>query len=226
MNNSTVDNIQGAPSSNQPPAVRAIASIISVLFHPVFMPVVMALVVFKLAPAGFAGLAPKQVALLFISIGLTAVFFPLFTVLLMKALGFVKSFTLADQRERVIMLIACMFFYFWISHVMNNMQGAIPQSLKVLFLGNFWGIILIFLASIFTRVSMHTAAAGGMVGIIAVLHLSTDVNVIIPFFVALAIAGIIGTARLLLGAHKRGDVWLGYIIGIVSQLGAYLYISH
>lgn len=226
MDISQTNNTQETPAVNVSPAIRVFANIISVICHPIFMPLIMAFVIYKVAPAGFAGLQAKQVMLLFISIGLTAVFFPLFAVLLMKGLGFVKSFTLADQRERIIMLIACMFFYFWISHVMNNMQGAIPQSLKVLFLGNFWGIILIFMASIFTRVSMHTAAAGGVLGMLAVLHLSTEVNVLVPFFVAVVVAGLVGTARLLLGAHKRGDVWLGYIIGIICQLGAYLYISH
>ena len=42
---------------------------------------------------------------------------------------------------------------------------------------------------------------------------------------AILLAGIIGSARLYLGAHQRGDVWLGYVIGIIVQLGAYIYIN-
>jgi len=47
----------------------------------------------------------------------------------------------------------------------------------------------------------------------------------IPMFAALILAGIIGTARMILGAHQRGDIWLGYIIGILVQLGAYVYMK-
>ena len=72
---------------------------------------------------------------------------------------------------------------------------------------------------------MHTSAAGGMVGILIILMLLSPVNMIMPFFVALIVAGIIGSARIILGAHQRGDIWLGYIVGILVQIGAYIYMK-
>jgi len=30
---------------------------------------------------------------------------------------------------------------------------------------------------------------------------------------------------MILGAHQRGDIWLGYIIGILAQLSAYVYMK-
>jgi hypothetical protein len=206
------------------PAIRGISQIISVLFHPVFMPLLMALAVYALMPGSFAGIKEKQLILLFVSIGVSTLFFPLFTIGLMKPLGFISSFQMPTSRERTIPLIAVMIFYFWISHVFNNLP-AIPLALKVLLLGNFWGIILVFLANIFTRISMHTAAAGGMIGILLVLLILSPANIVMPFFGALILAGIIGTARLALGAHQRGDIWLGYIIGILCQVGAYIYMK-
>ncbi|GAA4469719.1 hypothetical protein GCM10023093_29650 [Nemorincola caseinilytica] len=205
-------------------AMQTVANLISVIFHPVFMPLAMALVIYKLAPAGFAGMQPKQVVLLFASIGISTLFFPLFAIGLMKPLGFIGSFRMPAARDRIIPLLATMIFYFWISHVFNNLP-AMPLALRVLLRGNFWGIILVFLANIFTKVSMHTAAAGGMIGILIVLLMTSPANMILPLFVGLIVAGIIGSARLALGAHQRGDVWLGYIIGIIAQLGAYVYVS-
>lgn len=208
----------------QPRALRIAAEIISYLFHPVFFPVVMALAIYMLVPGFFAG-TPRQVALWFISIAFTAVFFPLFSIGLMKPLGFIGSFKMDTARERTIPLMATMIFYFWVSHVFNSIPGNPPLALKVLLLGNFWGVILLFLINIFTKISMHTAAAGGMIGIIIVLMITSPVNMTIPLFVSLVLAGIIGTARMILGAHQRGDIWLGYIIGILVQLGAYLYMK-
>jgi membrane-associated PAP2 superfamily phosphatase len=72
---------------------------------------------------------------------------------------------------------------------------------------------------------MHAVAAGGMIGILVVLMILSPVSMVLPFFAALIIAGIIGTARMLLGAHTRAEIWLGYIVGIVVQLGAYWYMK-
>jgi hypothetical protein len=143
----------------------------------------------------------------------------------MKPLGFISSYKMPTARERTIPLMATMIFYFWISPVFNNMAGAVPQVLKVLLLGNFWGIIVVFIVNIFTRVSMHTSAAGGMLGILFVLLITGSANMILPLFIALVVSGLIGTSRLILGAHQRGDVWLGYIIGIVVQIAAYIYVN-
>lgn len=210
----------------KPKFLRVMASIVSYVCHPVFMPVIMAYVLLRLSPDGFGHTAPKQLGLWFINIGFTGIFFPMFSILLMKPLGFISSYHMPTARERTIPLMVTMIFYFWVSHVFNSMQGVtIPLVLKVLLLGNFWGVILLFLINIFTKISMHTAAAGGMMGILLVqMIMPGTTNMIVPLMIALVIAAIIGAARLILGVHQRGDVWLGYIIGIIVQLGAYVYM--
>jgi hypothetical protein len=223
---STEQNFQSQSAlSQKSPALRGMAHVVSFVFHPVFMPVVMAMLIYQISPAGFAGMSAKQLGLAFISIAVSTVLFPLFSILLMKPLGFISSYKMPSARERTIPLMATMIFYFWISHVFNNMAGAVPQVLKVLLLGNFWGIIVVFIVNIFTRVSMHTSAAGGMLGILFVLLITGSANMILPLFIALVVSGLIGTSRLILGAHQRGDVWLGYIIGIVVQIAAYIYVN-
>ncbi|MBX2906920.1 MAG: phosphatase PAP2 family protein [Taibaiella sp.] len=224
MNNNAAASLP--QSGSQSPVLRGFAHFVSFVCHPVFMPVAMTLVLSLIAPAGFTGMTTKQWVLLVVSIATSTLFFPLFSIALMKPLGFISSYKMPTARERTIPLMATMIFYFWISHVLNNMAGAIPQVLKILMLGNFWGIIMVFIANIFTRVSMHTSAAGGVIGVITVLLFSNSANMIVPLFIAIVLAGIIGTARLILGAHQRGDIWLGYIIGIISQIGAYFYIAN
>ncbi len=212
-----------APAPNtQPKALRFLANVASYVFHPVLFPLVMAIVLSQLDNQ-FFGIPEKQLKLWFLSIGITAVFFPIFSILIMKPLGFISSFHMPTARERTIPLMTSMIFYFWITHVFNTISGP-PLSLKVLLLGNFWGIIAVFMINIFTKISMHTTAAGAMIGIILVLMLNGHVNMAIPLFVSLVIAGIIGSARLILGVHQRGDIWLGYIIGVLVQLGAYIYM--
>ncbi len=215
------------PKENtQPKALQVFAHIVSYICHPVFFPLVMAFVIYKLAPGSFADVPSKQLGLWFFSIGITAVFFPLFSIGLMKPLGFISSYLMPTAKERTIPLMVSMIFYFWISHVFNSMPGIpVPLIFKVLFLGNFWGIIALFMINIFTKISMHTAAAGSMIGILIVLMLISHTNMALPLIISIAAAGIIGMARMILRAHQRGDIWLGYIIGILVQLGAYVYMK-
>ena len=210
--------------NNQPKTLRVLAEIISYVCHPIFMPLVMSVVLWKLEPGVFAPfIATTKTWLLIIAI--STVFFPLFTIFLMKQLDFLSSYKMPTTKDRIAPLLAIMIFYFWISHVFNSVPGAVPLILKVFFLGNLWGLVVVFIVNIFTKISMHTSVAGGMIGIIIVLMRISPGNMLLPLFVAIVIAGIMGPARMILGAHQRGDIWLGYIIGILVQIGAYIYMK-
>jgi len=211
-----------SPVSQQPKALRTLATIVSYILHPVFMPTVMTLVLYYLSPVSFIGV--KHFGILLFSVGLITLFFPLVSILLMKGLGFVDSIQLHSAKDRIIPMIATMIFYFWACHVYDNVPGT-PLILQVLLLGAFWGVIILFMLNIFVKVSLHTAGAGGMIGVLIVLLIISPVNMVVPLFVAIVIAGIIGTARLILGAHARGEIWLGYIVGVLVQLAAYWYLK-
>ena len=223
-----MNDIQAITNSGPQPVqskfLRVLARIASYVFHPVFMPTVMTLALYMLAPVSFAGIDVAGLKLWLLRIGLSTLFFPLFTVVLLKGLGFIQSIHLYTPKDRIIPLIATMIFYFWAEHIAANIPNT-PLILRVLLLGSYWGIVLMFLINIFFKISMHTTAAGGMIGILIVLMIVSTVNMVIPLFLALAIAGIIGTARMLLGAHKIWEVWLGYILGALVMLGAYLYLK-
>lgn len=204
---------------------------VSYIFHPVFMPPIMAALLYLLFPATFQGDSPRQVWAWVLNIAFLNVFFPLLTILLLKALGFIKSIHLRDAKERIIPLIAIMVFYFWTYHVFANFGQLkaphppdAPLLLRSMLLGVFWGIIVLFMVNIFFKVSLHTAGAGGMVGFMAAILFSNPINMVIPLCVTIIVAGIIGTARLILGEHRPSELWLGYAIGIAVQIGAWLYL--
>lgn len=214
----------GEPQPVQSKFLRVLAYIASYVFHPVFVPTVMTLVLYKLAPRSFAGVSVQQFNNWLLSIGITTLFFPLLTLLLLKGLGFVQSMHLRSSKERIIPLMATMIFYFWSAHVYNTLPN-IPLVLRVLLTGSYWAVIMIFLINIFFKISMHTTAAGGMIGILIVLMIVSPVNVVIPLFIALATSGIVGTARMLLGMHRMWELWLGYILGVLVMLAAYLFLK-
>jgi len=211
--------------------LRALSTLVSFVFHPVFMPVVMVLLLFRLAPINFAGLqvghplmAGSLANLLFI-VAMLTVFFPLLAIGLMKALGLIRTIEMHESKDRILPLMAMMIFYFWAQHVMGNMTPAPPLVMRLLLLGSFWGIATLFFVSIFFKISMHAAAAGGMVGLFATLLFINPIDMTVPLFIALLLAGLIGTARLILRAHKPAEVWTGYLLGAAVQVAAYFYLT-
>ncbi len=203
--------------------LRIPAKIVSYVFHPVFMPIVMAIAVTYINRQDFAAVDKAQRYQLWGNIALNTVFFPIVTSLLLKATGFIKSIQMHDSKDRIIPLIATMIFYFWTYLIMKNLSA--PLILRVLSLGCFWGIIVVFIVNIFMKISMHTAASGGAIGLILVLMMYSHTNLFFILLATLLVAGIVGTARMVLYAHKPVEIWLGYFSGILVQLAAYLYLK-
>lgn len=219
MNNSTKVFTEQAGAQKQ--SGPLFAKIVSYLFHPVFMPFLMTLVLYFTNKPSFITLANMQPFWLG-AIALNTIFFPLVATLLMKKLGFIQSIFMEEPKDRIIPLLATMIFYFWAYQVVK--VGAAPFELKVLFLGSFYGIIVTFMINIFYKVSMHAVAAGGALGILGVQMIVGSVNMLLPFLAAVIVAGLVGTSRLLLKAHKLFEIWMGYIAGILVQLAAMWYL--
>ncbi len=203
--------------------LRLPSKVISYIFHPIFMPTVMAIAVSYLNKSAFAALDTAHRIQLFGNIALNTIFFPLLATFLCKGLGFIESIQMHKSKDRIIPLIATMAFYFWTYLTMKGLSA--PLVLRVLTLGCFWGIAAVFIINIFMKISMHTAAAGGMLGIVIVTMMISHINLLLPLLVALLIGGIIGTARMVLQAHRPSEVWLGYLVGVLVQLAAYWYLK-
>ncbi|MBS1644699.1 MAG: hypothetical protein JST36_06630 [Bacteroidetes bacterium] len=219
-----VDHRHLKPKPAGPIWLANLCTVISYVFHPVFMPTLLCIVLWKLQPAAFAGILPKTLGMRLATVVLLTVFFPLVTMLLLRALGFLKNLQMRVAKDRIIPLIATMTFYFWAQQVFSHLPET-PKIINILMLGSFWGIILLFLGSIFFKVSMHTTAAGGAMGIMIILLFTATVNMLPALLATIVVAGIVGTARLLLREHTVTEVWLGYAIGLAVQLGAWAYIG-
>ena len=86
-------------------------------------------------------------------------------------------------------------------------------------------LVLPFIINIFMKISMHAIAVGGMLGIIIVLMIISPVNMTVPLFLAMLISGLVGTARMILGAHNGNELWIAFLLGVLVQIGAYYYLS-
>src|SRR5436190_372556 len=155
--------IEIPPAENNyvwPAPVRALGHIVSFVFHPLFIPsYITAFLVFA-DPYAFAGMNDKAKIFRLISVMFSTAFLPLFSVLLMKQLGFIKSIFLRSQKDRIIPYIVCMIFYFWAWYVSKNVHD--NTALIVMLLAVFLSCIAGMMANIYYKISMHGIAMGAL----------------------------------------------------------------
>ncbi|MBS1567587.1 MAG: hypothetical protein JST39_24600, partial [Bacteroidetes bacterium] len=105
-----------------PPALRFAGHLISVVFHPLFIPSwIAAFLIFK-HPYAFISAPFKLKVFRFISVFFSTAFLPAFSVFLLRQLRFIDSIFLRTQKDRIIPYITSMIFYFWIWYVYHNLH--------------------------------------------------------------------------------------------------------
>ena len=199
------------------------ANIISYAFHPVFIPVYVMVFLVFVHPYIFAGIAYRDKVMTIAQGVLMYTFFPVITVLLLKGLGFITSLHLRTQRERMIPLLATMTWSFWMWNVWKNLPGS-PNELVVFSLSAFIATIMAWLMNIYFKVSLHAISVGTLVAFIFYLAFSgvgTD-SIGVYISIAMLLAGLVCTARLMVSNHSAPEIYVGFIGGILSLLIASL----
>ena len=214
--------------------MRVAAKVISIVFHPLFLPTyIFGLLMFTVpqvnnhpsyvipadSPIANTILGNYQ-SLTLIKVFMLTFFFPMITLLLMKALGFVESIYLRGQKERILPYIAVSVYLFWAFMVFR--KGGDHDLFSIALLGPCIAIMVSFLINATVmKISMHTVGAGLIIGLMRGLIEYSQYELIYLFLGIILLAGIIGSARLLLKAHTQHEIFIGYLVGIVSQLVAF-----
>ena len=117
-----------SPLNQQPAFLKVVASFISWVFHPIFIPVYVLILLLQVQPHLFVGMSPLKRIFTIIQFGVMYAFFPVVTALLLKALGFIETIFMKTQKDRIIPYVICMIYYFWVWYVIKN-QRVYPDEL-------------------------------------------------------------------------------------------------
>lgn len=216
--------------------MKYFATAISTIFHPLFILTYVLILLMLINPYLFSFHEIKAKGLIVISTFMLSAFFPLIAITMMKALGLIKSLQMKDKMERVGPLIATSIFYLWLYlNIKDNTM--IPGAFSFFVLGSTIALFLSFFLNIFHKVSLHAVGAGGMlIGMILIgsnfsygsfvidvpVLGSYQISIMALYIVLLLVAGITLTARLLLKAHKKDELYGGFFIGAISQILAFI----
>ncbi len=201
------------------PALKIPAAFFSYLFHPIFIPMyVIAFLVF-IHPSYFSGFSHREKLQVIAISAVNLVAFPLISVLLTKAVGFIDSVFLHTKKDRIIPYMICGIFFFWAYLVFKRQErypGIIPQFL----LGVFLAASAALIANIYFKISMHAIGVGGWLGIFWVIARENSMLMTWPIALVLLITGIVCTSRFIISDHTQKDVYAGLLLGFACQLVA------
>lgn len=198
------------------------AKIISYLFHPLLMPVYGTLLIFYINLNSFFVL-PFSLKLFTLSmITVSTVLMPVFGSLLMLKNGYAKSLMLTEKEERRIPFLLTSVFYLVNFYLLNKLT--LITSLKFFLLGSCIAVVAAMLISFFWKISTHMAGIGGIAGTLIGLSFRMNLNLYSLVIVVVFISGIMGFARLKLNAHTHLQVYAGFLLGVFSELGLFLFL--
>ena len=197
------------------------AKIISYLFHPLFIPLYVAwFFIYELRL--FSDKTNWGRTIIFLQFFIYYTFFPLMTTLLSKALGFVQTVYLKNQKDRIIPYIVCEIFYFWAWYVFKNVH--FPKEVVLFALGTFLACSLGLILNSYMKISMHTISLGVLCAFL--LLASTMSLVRFGFYITTGflIAGITATARLIDSNHTQKEIYFGFFAGASAQVIAWFFV--
>lgn len=202
--------------------MKKIAQVISVLFHPILIPLYGMICFFFYSPFAWV---PVPLAYKWMVIIFTAVYTIVFPVLIlwwMKKNNMVSDIRVCNRTERTKPYIATFILYlvwFWflwrlakISHV------AVAAMLGVALIN-----LLVLLINLRWKVSAHAAACGGVVGVLIAVSYLLYLNPLWVIFGALGYSLMVMVARLILHEHTSMQVVIGFFVGVFGSLLAYLF---
>src|SRR5829696_3647916 len=201
---------QAAGNHSFHPAIRTAAKVISYVFHPLFVPVYFGwflVYILRLFPS----LDPFRKSMLIIQFFVSYTLLPLATVVIAKALGFIQTVYLKTQKDRIIPYIATMIFYFWMWYVSKNL--GFPKESVVFSLAVFLVICLGVFFNTYFKVSMHALSMGVIITWFFIYSFNSNINFGPYLSIALFIAGLVCTSRLINSDHRPFEVYAGLFLG-------------
>ena len=227
-------------TTNSSTLTRAAAYFISVIFHPLFVPTYMLVLLLLINPYNFGVSNISDGGFLVAQVVLTTILFPLFSMFMLKQLDFISSIELKKREERIAPFMIIGMFYIGLAVFFIKTPSQIPNVLSITFLGATIALWISFIINLFTKVSVHTVGAGGLLGmvIIGMFHFEYtefyiklgslgyfNIKMKILLMAFILVAGLVGTSRLILKAHSTEQIYLGYFVGFICQFMALNFLT-
>ena len=191
-----------------------ISKIISILLHPIFIPLITWEITLFFFPSVSFIISPyinfiRQIIIL------STILLPGLLILVLLKTKKITSLEMANYKERPLPLLFSSLIIF-LGYVFIHPFIIFSPILKGQFIGAVIIILIASLISIRWKISLHMLAIGGATGAITgISFLLAERGQLILFLIF--ISGILGTSRLNEKAHNHAQIYTGFLVGVIIE---------
>ena len=189
-----------------------LTKIISVIFHPVFMPLIGVYIL--LTYGGWLNLLPSEgKKYIYFVVLLTTVILPLSIMPILYRTKVITSYLLSDKNERRIPLLIIALLYLVGAFILQKVDA--PVILSLFLNGSSMVVLAIAIFNWQWKISIHMAGIGGVTGMVLAIAMRWILNIQLIIAILFFVAGLIGYSRLKNDDHSPGQVYVGYLVGLI-----------
>ncbi|WP_339706545.1 hypothetical protein [uncultured Kriegella sp.] len=194
--------------------MRLFAKLISYLSHPLFIPIAGTICYFIVTPK----YTPREVQTgTILPIFILTVIIPIISYFILRNVGMVSSIFMPNLKERKYPL------YIHIVLLLMIVYKVIPnydvQELHYYFLGLIIASMSTLILLLFNiKSSMHLLGLGSLLTFLLTLSIHFSINLTLAISLITLLTGLVSSARLYLQAHTKAELFIGFSIGMLSQL--------
>lgn len=208
-----------------------IATILSVIFHPLILTTYLFAILFLITPdlVGVSALELPAIGSLLLLLFLNTFVAPSLVIYYMHKFGVTSTLQVENLEERRLPYVASIIIYAIATYLFGwklQQIGELAPQISILLASATISLIMIFVISLFWKISAHATGFGGMLGTMICLLIRFDEALLLyPFLVAVIITGLVMSARLYLNAHTPGQILAGLAGGLaVSSATVILFL--
>ena len=207
---------------------KQLATAFSYVFHPLMMSTYLFSIIVWLSPYNVlpVGFSTTGSAVLIALVWITTFLIPALSLFVLKMSGNITSLTLKNREERITPIIYTTVMY-GVTTYLFGVKVELGPLISVLLGISTLLIGLTGLITLFWKISIHTLALGGLIGMLMAINQNTSIpNITVMLSVLFVLSGVVASARLKLNAHSPIQVYSGFVLGVFVSFASYtLYIS-
>ena len=196
------------------------AKVLSVIFAPFYFPLLAFLLLFMFSYLKLLPLSYKIVILVMVYFFTIAL--PLLSIFLYRKINGWTKHQIDKRHRRIVPYLLSITSYGCCLYLMNRLN--MPHFMMGVIVGALALQVVCAMVNNFLRVSTHSAAAGGMLGLLLAFSFVFAFNPVWWLCFVLVIAGAVASSRIILRQHNLEEVSVGLIIGFFCGFFSIIYV--
>lgn len=197
--------------------MNRLAKIISCVFHPVFMTFWFLLYFFLYSASRLQNIPVLNVFLLATLFFTTLM--PIAAIVLCRTFNIISSFDMSERKDRYFVYCISLISYIcFLMYILSVFKLNPDNVFSLIIIGSIIALLGVIIINFFWKISIHMCSAGALLGAFFLISYYVKDLFFTEMIAAVAIAAVVGWARMQLEAHTLSQLLCGWLLGLCSQL--------